>query len=58
MSYAYEVIENEVELVVKMYAGYTIPAGWTLMVANSALHLNPGTHKDPLDFNPWRWKVY
>ncbi|XP_023005010.1 cytochrome P450 87A3-like [Cucurbita maxima] len=36
--------------------GYTIPAGWTLMVANSALHLNPGTHKDPLDFNPWRWK--
>ncbi|NP_001292621.1 cytochrome P450 87A3-like [Cucumis sativus] len=36
--------------------GYTIPAGWTIMVANSALHLNPQTHKDPLDFNPWRWK--
>nr|AEM42983.1 cytochrome P450 [Siraitia grosvenorii] len=36
--------------------GYTIPAGWTLMVANSALHLNPDTHKDPLAFNPWRWK--
>ncbi|XP_038875842.1 cucurbitadienol 11-hydroxylase-like [Benincasa hispida] len=36
--------------------GYTIPAGWTIMVTNSALHLNPRTHKDPLDFNPWRWK--
>jgi len=38
-------------------SGYTIPAGWVIMVVNSALHLNPTTFKDPLEFNPWRWKV-
>uniref|UniRef100_A0A7N2N0U5 Cytochrome P450 n=1 Tax=Quercus lobata TaxID=97700 RepID=A0A7N2N0U5_QUELO len=40
------------------YKGYTIPAGWTIMLANSALQLNPNTYKDPLAFNPWRWKLY
>ncbi|KAK4562040.1 hypothetical protein RGQ29_004770 [Quercus rubra] len=38
------------------YKGFTIPAGWTIMLANSALQLNPNTYKDPLAFNPWRWK--
>ncbi|XP_073265019.1 cucurbitadienol 11-hydroxylase [Populus alba] len=38
--------------------GYTIPAGWVIMVVNSALHLNPATFKDPLEFNPWRWKDF
>ncbi|XP_059669019.1 beta-amyrin 16-alpha-hydroxylase CYP87D16-like [Cornus florida] len=36
--------------------GYTIPAGWMIMVITSALHLDPNTFKDPLAFNPWRWK--
>ncbi|GLT53859.1 hypothetical protein SLA2020_270980 [Shorea laevis] len=39
------------------FKGYTIPAGWTIMLVNSALQLNPDTYKDPLAFNPWRWKV-
>ena len=39
-------------------AGYTIPAGWTIMVVPAALQLNPNTFVDPLAFNPWRWKVY
>ncbi|KAJ4829735.1 hypothetical protein Tsubulata_020747, partial [Turnera subulata] len=38
--------------------GYTIPAGWVIMLVNSAIHLNPTTFKDPLEFNPWRWKEF
>ncbi|KAM3743612.1 hypothetical protein ACB098_07G159600 [Castanea mollissima] len=38
------------------FDGYTIPSGWTIMLANSALQLNPNIYKDPLAFNPWRWK--
>ncbi|KAL6270947.1 hypothetical protein ACE6H2_027858 [Prunus campanulata] len=37
--------------------GFTIPAGWTIMSLTSALQLSPKTFKDPLKFNPWRWKV-
>ncbi|KAI5315229.1 hypothetical protein L3X38_044405 [Prunus dulcis] len=36
--------------------GFTIPAGWTIMVLTSALQLSPNTFTDPLEFNPWRWK--
>ncbi|XP_039142461.1 cytochrome P450 87A3-like [Dioscorea cayenensis subsp. rotundata] len=36
--------------------GYTIPAGWGVMVCPPAVHLNPEMYKDPLTFNPWRWK--
>ncbi|CAB4321310.1 unnamed protein product [Prunus armeniaca] len=36
--------------------GFTIPAGWTIMVLTSALQLSPNTFMDPLEFNPWRWK--
>ncbi|KAL0913129.1 hypothetical protein M5K25_016563 [Dendrobium thyrsiflorum] len=36
--------------------GYTIPAGWGIMVCPPAVHLNPEIYKDPLTFNPWRWK--
>ncbi|KAE8008856.1 hypothetical protein FH972_005329 [Carpinus fangiana] len=36
--------------------GYTIPAGWAVMVVSSALQLNPNTFENPLAFNPWRWK--
>ena len=39
------------------FAGYTIPAGWPIMIATSALHLNSEIFNDPLAFNPWRWKV-
>ncbi|XP_075673398.1 cucurbitadienol 11-hydroxylase-like isoform X1 [Castanea sativa] len=38
------------------FKGYTIPAGWTIMLLNSAIQLNPNKYKDPLAFNPWRWK--
>jgi cytochrome P450 len=37
--------------------GYTIPAGWGVMVCPPAVHLNPDIYEDPLAFNPWRWQV-
>ncbi|XP_061337302.1 cytochrome P450 87A3 isoform X2 [Gastrolobium bilobum] len=37
-------------------AGYTIPAGWAVMVCPPAVHLNPAKYQDPLVFNPWRWE--
>uniref|UniRef100_A0A7N0TVK0 Cytochrome P450 n=2 Tax=Kalanchoe fedtschenkoi TaxID=63787 RepID=A0A7N0TVK0_KALFE len=37
------------------FKGYTIPAGWAVMVCPPAVHLNPEKYKDPLSFNPWRW---
>ncbi|KAF9593011.1 hypothetical protein IFM89_019738 [Coptis chinensis] len=36
--------------------GYTIPAGWVVMVCPPAIHLNLAKYEDPLVFNPWRWK--
>lgn len=39
------------------FLGYTIPAGWVIMIATAALHLNSNHFEDPLLFNPWRWKV-
>ncbi|XP_051115116.1 cytochrome P450 87A3-like isoform X1 [Andrographis paniculata] len=38
------------------FKGYTIPAGWAVMVCPPAVHLNSTKYKDPLDFNPWRWE--
>ncbi|OMO77221.1 Cytochrome P450 [Corchorus capsularis] len=37
--------------------GYTIPAGWSVMVVPAAVHLSPGKYDDPLQFNPWRWEL-
>ncbi|KAJ4835069.1 hypothetical protein Tsubulata_028839 [Turnera subulata] len=37
------------------FKGYTIPAGWAVMVCPPAVHLNPEKYEDPLAFNPWRW---
>ncbi|XP_057493602.1 beta-amyrin 16-alpha-hydroxylase CYP87D16-like [Actinidia eriantha] len=39
------------------FNGYTVPAGWDIVLVNSALQLNPDTFKDPVTFNPSRWKV-
>ncbi|KZV45298.1 hypothetical protein F511_04036 [Dorcoceras hygrometricum] len=39
------------------YKGYTIPAGWAVMVCPPAVHLNPMIYNDPLHFNPWRWEA-
>nr|WIW39416.1 CYP87A2 [Digitalis lanata] len=39
-----------------VFKGYTIPAGWAVMVCPPAVHLNPEKYKDPLEFNPWRWE--
>ncbi|XP_017217886.2 beta-amyrin 16-alpha-hydroxylase CYP87D16 [Daucus carota subsp. sativus] len=36
--------------------GYTIPAGWVIMIATSALHLNHDEFNNALEFNPGRWK--
>ncbi|KAJ6310162.1 hypothetical protein OIU76_014980 [Salix suchowensis] len=36
--------------------GYTVPAGWTILLVTPAAQLNPETFKDPITFNPWRWK--
>ncbi|XP_074304501.1 cytochrome P450 87A3-like [Silene latifolia] len=38
------------------YNGYTIPAGWGIMVCPPAVHLNPSRYENPLEFNPWRWQ--
>ncbi|KAL5538683.1 hypothetical protein UlMin_043127 [Ulmus minor] len=40
----------------QLYAEFTIPAGWSVMLVTSAKQLNPDTFKNPLEFNPWRWK--
>ncbi|KAL6658541.1 hypothetical protein ACP70R_004127 [Stipagrostis hirtigluma subsp. patula] len=37
--------------------GYTIPAGWLVMISPMAVHLNPTLFEDPLKFNPWRWMI-
>ncbi|KAL3498782.1 hypothetical protein ACH5RR_041514 [Cinchona calisaya] len=38
------------------FKGFTIPAGWGIMVCPPAVHLNPSRYRDPLEFNPWRWQ--
>ncbi|XP_058224680.1 cytochrome P450 87A3 isoform X2 [Rhododendron vialii] len=38
------------------FKGYTIPAGWTVVVCPPAVHMNPAIYKDPLHFNPQRWE--
>ncbi|KAK1304876.1 Cytochrome P450 87A3 [Acorus calamus] len=35
--------------------GYTIPAGWSVVVCPPAVHLNPEIYEDPLAFKPSRW---
>lgn len=39
------------------FKGYTIPAGWAVMVCPPAVHLNPTKYNHPLEFNPWRWEA-
>ncbi|KAL0728581.1 hypothetical protein Bca4012_024674 [Brassica carinata] len=39
-----------------MKSGYTIPAGWIVMVIPSVVHLDPEIYENPFEFNPWRWK--
>ncbi|XP_072092806.1 cytochrome P450 87A3 isoform X1 [Arachis hypogaea] len=38
------------------FKGYTIPAGWGVMVCPPAVHLSPAKYQDPLSFNPSRWE--
>ncbi|KAG8083035.1 hypothetical protein GUJ93_ZPchr0014g46581 [Zizania palustris] len=38
------------------FKGYTIPAGWGVMVCPPAVHLNPDIYPDPLTFMPSRFK--
>lgn len=39
------------------YTGYTIPAGWVIMMVLPLVHFDADKYEDPLAFNPWRWKV-
>ncbi|KAI4367215.1 hypothetical protein MLD38_022978 [Melastoma candidum] len=34
----------------------TVPAGWSIMMANSALHMDPNLFDRPSEFNPSRWE--
>ncbi|XP_027109788.2 cytochrome P450 87A3-like [Coffea arabica] len=36
--------------------GYTIPAGWKIMVCPALIHLDPNRYDNPYEFNPWRWE--
>ncbi|KFK26104.1 hypothetical protein AALP_AA8G203400 [Arabis alpina] len=36
--------------------GYTIPAGWIVMVIPSVVHFDPIIYENPFEFNPWRWE--
>ncbi|XP_056169716.1 cucurbitadienol 11-hydroxylase-like [Syzygium oleosum] len=36
--------------------GFTIPAGWVILLVHSAPHFDADTYEDPLIFNPWHWK--
>ncbi|XP_048135588.1 cucurbitadienol 11-hydroxylase-like [Rhodamnia argentea] len=36
--------------------GFMIPKGWPIIVVTTALHTNHDVFKNPLEFNPWRWK--
>ncbi|GAB4834361.1 hypothetical protein Ancab_032616 [Ancistrocladus abbreviatus] len=36
--------------------GYTIPAGWYMMLSPPSVHLDSVKYEDPLSFNPWRWE--
>ncbi|EOA36909.1 hypothetical protein CARUB_v10011464mg, partial [Capsella rubella] len=36
--------------------GYTIPAGWIVLVIPSLLHYDPQIYEQPCEFNPWRWE--
>ncbi|KAG6636864.1 cytochrome P450 87A3 [Carya illinoinensis] len=38
------------------FKGYTIPAGWAVMVCPPAVHLNRAKYENPVAFNPWRWE--
>lgn len=40
-----------------MNAGYTIPAGWVIMIALPVVHFDPDKYENPFEFNPWRWQV-
>ncbi|XP_028071122.1 cytochrome P450 87A3-like isoform X2 [Camellia sinensis] len=39
------------------FNGYTVPVGWAIMIVTSAHQLNPEAFKNPVEFNPSRWKT-
>ena len=38
-------------------AGFLIPAGWKVFPIISAPNFDATLHKNPFEFNPWRWFV-
>ncbi|THG03034.1 hypothetical protein TEA_026251 [Camellia sinensis var. sinensis] len=39
------------------FNGYTVSAGWNILIVTSAHQLNPKAFKDPVKFNPSRWNL-
>ncbi|KAL9666423.1 hypothetical protein QQ045_000754 [Rhodiola kirilowii] len=37
------------------YKGYFIPAGWQVLPIFTATHVDSANHKNPFEFDPWRW---
>ncbi|KAL9668092.1 hypothetical protein QQ045_002466 [Rhodiola kirilowii] len=37
------------------FKGYIIPAGWQVLPIFTGTHVDPALHKNPLEFDPWRW---
>ncbi|XP_021890083.1 beta-amyrin 11-oxidase-like [Carica papaya] len=38
--------------------GYLIPKGWKVLVWNRGVHMDPEVHKNPTEFDPFRWEDY
>ncbi|KAJ6385352.1 hypothetical protein OIU77_028512 [Salix suchowensis] len=51
-----QMVVNESLRISNNVPGYTVPAGWAILLVTPAAQLNPETFKDPTTFNPWRWK--
>ncbi|CAM8980483.1 unnamed protein product [Rhodiola kirilowii] len=37
------------------FKGYFIPAGWQVLPIFTATHVDSAIHKNPFEFDPWRW---
>ncbi|CAM8980482.1 unnamed protein product [Rhodiola kirilowii] len=37
------------------FKGYIIPAGWQVLPIFTGTHVDPALHKNPFEFDPWRW---
>jgi len=45
------------EIMIKNVADILIPSGWKVFPIFTAVNFDSALHKNPLEFNPWRWFV-